>query len=225
MLAGEYGSMEVCKMFNIFLKTILHGNDVSNMGGQSPQTHAVHTLPESNVPDIANYCSYRALEGMRVVDSTGLEIGHVEGVNIDLADYNAYLRVHGERTLKLCGHMDEFVPMSEVERINGEVRLYNNLAAICYVRRFSTYSHEFYNALEIIGLNVVSRDNKVIGRVVDVGVSRDDKRPLLVVGGPQLAAIRGRSMEMLPFYDVDRIKNTVRIDLDYDILKLEVGNN
>lgn len=169
---------------------------------------------------------YRDLVGKKVLDAADEEVAVVDEVELNTYDYQAYMRLKGgSRLAKVRGHQIEFIPVWEVDKIGEDIHLDKGREDLQRIFRTTEEKREyiqFFKANRLIGMKVISRDDQDIGTIVDVGVNEFSGRPFYFVEGPRIKAIFGRDREALPFFEVDRIQDAVRIDMDVSALAHEI---
>ena len=163
--------------------------------------------------------SFRELIGKKVFSGANEEVGVVEGLNITLPEHHVYLEIGGMKMLEIRGQYHEFIPIKDVEKFNGGVFLYKNFSSLGeMIKKVHMESNESYNAETLIGMGVISSDNKEVGTIADIIISNERMKPFYVLEGPKIEGIRGSRRELLPFLTVESIRFFVKIDVSFDYL-------
>lgn len=168
--------------------------------------------------------SVKDLQGKDVLDGAREKIGVAVGVDIDLPDYDIFLRVEGEKMKSVRGRSTEFLPIKEIDYVQDDVvRLYKDLEALTATIADLNLSEEVtYRGSELMGKQVTTSDAEDFGVIEDVLLSEDFNEGFFAVAGPKVEEIRGNVtevMSMLQFIDVEK---TVHLIHDYDTISVRV---
>ena len=127
--------------------------------------------------------------GKRVMDSSDFEAGVVDGINIvhSMHDkFYAYLRVKGKEMESIRGRGMEFLPMNEIDVIEGEVRLYKDFDELgSVIKKICMAEKESYMAKDLIGMDIMGPDGKKVGSLGDVGIGNERKRAFMLLNAEE----------------------------------------
>ncbi|MBU0763002.1 MAG: hypothetical protein KKD39_08250 [Candidatus Altiarchaeota archaeon] len=105
-----------------------------------------------------------SLIGKTVVDGSGLGIAFVDGFNVTLPDNRVYLRLAGEKLLSIRGRKTEFIPVSEIDLIEENIKLFRDFTSISEtVKSVNMESMETYLIKELLGKELLSLDDLKVG--------------------------------------------------------------
>ncbi len=160
-----------------------------------------------------------SVEGKDVVDGAGEKMGVAGGIDVDLGDYDLFLRVTGDKIKSVRGRETEFLELKEIDYIDDVIHLYKDLASLePEIVKTHMAEEKTYRSSEFIGKDITSSDSMVFGKITDVVFSEDFNEAFLVVEGPKVKEIRGNDREVLSllmFIDVDK---TVHLIHDYETI-------
>jgi sporulation protein YlmC with PRC-barrel domain len=159
----------------------------------------------------------------KVVEAGGRELGVADGMRITISDYQGYLRVRGDPMLDCRGHIEEYIPLNEVDRIDDKVHLLKTKKELCeIIKDFDIESMETHNASNLLGMRVVDSLNKEIGNLTDIIIMPDEWKLYYIIKGPEVEKIRGHKKELLPLFEIDKITSSIKIDLTYEDLAKKI---
>ncbi|GEM_PF-1775382 len=159
----------------------------------------------------------------KLIDGAGKEIGTVQGLNVTLPDYRIYLRVMGGKIREVRGRMLEFIPVSEIDSIGEEITLYNDFRSLkSYVKDINMENEESHKLMDLIGLEVKTSDEQILGKVIEIEFNKIDKKLFLIVAGGKAEHIWVKGRLKLPFQEIIEINEYLKTELEYPTLKKRI---
>jgi len=161
--------------------------------------------------------------GKTVYDVNGRDIGVAQDLELSLSEDEVFLRVKGEPLKGIRGRMKEFLPMSEIDYVDGGVHLYKTLDEVKGILEdvFMSAVHS-HKCKDLVGRPVTSNEDE-IGRVSDFGIDSEANQVVMLVEGPRIREVFGRRTERIPIIDVIEIVETIRLQHDVDTLSRRIS--